>query len=277
MATLYKIVLGKMTITELRKIGKRLRKEIPLLVWRLHGSEPLGKGASGDLTYPLDKKAEDIIFEELEELNEPLTIVSEEYGFKDIRGGGVKILIDPIDGSKNALSGIPFFSTSIAVVEGDSIKETSTGYVINLINGDEYWAVKGEGSFFNGIPIKTQQTDEFYVITYEAQTPKIDIPKIIPLLSLFRRTRCLGSTALDMALLAQGVVSMFVTPTPSRSFDFAAGYLLIKEAGGIVTDLNGKEVDNTPVGIERTSPLLASGNEELHRKALEALREKIKR
>lgn len=268
----HKDPLVNMDITALRKIGKRLKEEIPLLVWKLHGSEPLGKGASGDMTYPIDKMAENIIFEELEKLNEPLTIVSEEYGLKDIKGGGVKILIDPIDGSKNALSGIPLFSTSIAVVEGDSIKDTSIGYVINLINGDEYRAIKGKGSLFNAISIKTQQTDEFNVITYETQTPKIDIPKIIPLLSLFRRTRCLGSTAIDMALLAQGVVSMFVTPTPSRSFDFAGGYLLIKEAGGIVTDLNGKEVDNTPVGIKRTSPLLASGNEKLHRKALEALK-----
>ncbi|MBI5049324.1 MAG: hypothetical protein HZC11_00230 [Nitrospirae bacterium] len=261
-----------MDIKILRKIGKRLRQEIPTLAEKLRGSSPIGKGASGDLTYPLDKKAEDIIFEELEKLNKPLTIVSEEYGFKDIKGGGIKFLIDPIDGSKNALSGLPFFSTSIAVVEGDTIEHTSTGYVINLINGNEFWAVKKGGSFFNGVPVRVQQDDIFHVIAYEAQTPKIDIPKILPLLSLFRRTRCLGSTALDMALLAQGVVSMFITPAPSRSFDFASGYLLIKEAGGIVTDLNGKKLDKTPVGIQKASPLLASANESLHEKAIETLK-----
>ncbi len=264
-----------MTITELRVIGKRLRQEIPLLIGQPDVSSPLGKGASGDLTYPIDKKAEEIIFEEIEKLNKPLTIVSEEYGFKDIKGGGIKFLIDPIDGSKNALTGIPLFSTSIAVVEGETIKYTSMGYVINLINGDEFWAIKGEGSFFNGKLIKTQHDESFNVITYEAQTPKIDIPRIIPLLSLFRRARCLGSTAIDMALLARGSVSMFVTPTPSRSFDFGAGYLLIKEAGGIITDLKGNKIDDTPVGIEKASPLLASANEKLHRKALEVLKPQI--
>lgn len=263
-----------MTITDLRKIGKRLREKIPPLIWKLYGSKPVGIGASGDKTYPIDKRAEDVIFEEIEKLKKPITLVSEEYGFKDIRGGGPRLLIDPIDGSKNALSGLPFFSTSIAFVEGDTLKHTSMGYVINLINGDEFWASKDSGSFFNGRPVKTQQDDGFYVIAYEAQTPKRDIPRIMPLLSRFRRTRCLGSTALDMALLAQGVVSMFVTPVPSRSFDFAAGYLLIKEARGIVTDLNGKNLNEIPIGIEKVSPLLASANEQLHKKALKILKSK---
>jgi len=261
-----------MNISILRAIGKRLVIEITPFIGK--HTESIGKGASGDMTYLFDKKAEEIIFEEIEKLNKPFTFVSEEYGFKEIKGGGQKILIDPIDGSKNAFSGIPFFSTSIAVVNGDTVKHTSIGYVINLINGDEFWAVKDGGSFFNGNPVKTQQTEEFNVIAFEAQTPKVDIPKIQPLLSLFRKARCLGSTAIDMALLAQGAVSMFIAPAPSRSFDFAGGYLLIKEAGGIVTDMDGKKLDKIPVGIEKASPLLASGNEKLHQKALEVLKKK---
>ncbi|MBI4838798.1 MAG: hypothetical protein HY806_06580 [Nitrospirae bacterium] len=261
-----------MNITVLRTIGRRLRQEIPPLAQAFHGSALLGKGAGGDKTYPIDKRAEEIIFEEIEKLNKPVTIISEEYGFKDIKGGGLKFLIDPIDGSRNAVSGLPLFSTSIAVIEGDTLEHTKSGYVINLINGDEFWAIKGGGSFLNGAPIKTQRDDVCSVIAYEAQTPKIDIPKIMPLLSLFNRTRCLGSTAIDMAFLAQGAVSMFITPAPSRSFDFAAGWLLVKEAGGIVTDLAGKNLDKIPAGLEKISPILASANESLHRKALETLK-----
>lgn len=260
-----------MDIKDLRKIGSRLMKEIPQLVEELRGSSPIGKGASGDMTYPIDKRAEDIIFEEIEKMNGSFTIISEEYGIKDINGGGPKLLIDPIDGSKNALTGLPLFSTSIALVEGETLEHTTIGYVINLVNGDEFWAVKGKGSFFNERAIKTQGDEEFRVIAYEAQTPKVDIPNILPLLLLFRRARCLGSIALDMALLAKGTLSMFITPTRSRSFDFASGYLLAKEAGGIITDINGNKIDDTPAGLERTSNLLASGNEKLHEKALEAL------
>jgi hypothetical protein len=93
----------------------------------------------------------------------------------------------------------------------------------------------------------------------------------MPLISVFHRSRCFGSTALDMAFLSQGAVSVFVVPSLSRSFDFASGYLLIKEAGGIVTDLDGKEIDMVEVNVDRATPLLASANEELHRKSLEIL------
>jgi myo-inositol-1(or 4)-monophosphatase len=166
------------------------------------------------------------------------------------------------------------FSTSIAVVDGETISETRVGYVINLMSGDEFWAIRGKGSYLNAVKIRTQQDDTFRVVAYEAQTPKVDIPRIIPLLSLFRRARCFGSTALDMAFLAQGAVSMFITPSLSRSFDFVSGYLLVKEAGGIVTDLNGKGIEKFEVGLKRITPLLASANEKLHKKALDALRKK---
>jgi myo-inositol-1(or 4)-monophosphatase len=74
-----------------------------------------------------------------------------------------------------------------------------------------------------------------------------------------------------MAFLAQGALSMLVIPSPSRSFDFAAGYLLVKEAGGIVSDLGGNAISNIAVGVKHTTPVLASANSELHKKALEAL------
>ena len=261
-----------MDIKDFRRIGKRLKQEIPRLAEELRGSSPIKKGASGDMTFPIDKRAEDIVFEEIEKMNQSCTIVSEEYGIKDIRGGGPRLLLDPIDGSKNALTGLPLFSTSIAFVEGETVGHTTIGYVINLVNGDEFWAVKGKGSFFNEIPIKTQGDEEFKAIVYEAQNPNTDIQKILPLLSMFRRTRCLGSIAIDLALLSQGAISMFVTPTPSRSFDYAAGYLLVKEAGGIITDFQGRGIENTGTGMERTTPLLASGNGKLHERALEALK-----
>lgn len=260
-----------MDINDIRKIGDRLKKEIALHLGELQSGASLGKGAGGDTTHPIDKRAEDIVYEELVKLNEPVTLVSEECGVREIKGGGPRLLVDPIDGSRNAISGIPLFSTSIALVGGENVGQTAIGYVVNLINGDEFWALKGKGSFLNGFPIKTQPDSVFRVIAYEAQTPKLDIPKIMPLISLFNRSRCFGSTALDMAFLAMGAVSVFVVPSPSRSFDFAAGYLLIKEAGGLVTDLNGNEIDEIKVSVDRSTPLLASANEKLHRKALDAL------
>lgn len=263
----------------LRLIGRRLFSELtPFRYSFLHKDlsdiKP-PRGAAGDRTFPIDKKAEDIILHELERLGKPLSIVSEEYGLKDIRGGGRRFLVDPVDGSKNAITGIPFYCTSIAIAEGDTIGTISTAYVINLLTGDEFYAEKGSGAYLNGTPVKTQQAELFTVVAYEAQTPKRDIPVIMPLLEAARRTRCLGATALDLCLVASGSVSLFVTPAPSRSFDFAAGWLMVKEAGGIFTDIEGKPVDNIPLGLEKSTTLLASGNSDLHRRALELLKKNL--
>lgn len=261
-----------MKIENLRQIGKQLFAEIGSTRLKPFASESIGKGAAGDKTFPIDKKAEDIIIGSLETLNEPLSIISEEAGLKEIKGGGKKVLIDPIDGSKNAITGIPFYCSSIAVADKDNIGSVSLAYVINLLTGDEFWAEKGKGAFFNDERIHTQKDDVFYLIAYESPSPKNDIPKMIRLLSETRRTRCFGATALDLAYVAYGSVSVFLTPSPSRSFDFAGGYLLVKEAGGVFSDTDGNPIEDMEIGLKRSVPILAAGNKQLHEKALKLLR-----
>ena len=260
-----------MKIGILRKIGKKLLKEIPFIRQAPFTKTAVGIGAAGDKTFFIDKRAEDIIISGLDESGEAVTVISEEIGIKDIRGGGKKVLIDPIDGSKNAISGIPFYCTSIAVVDGNTLGDIDLAYVVNLINGDEFWAEKGKGAFFNGRRIFTQKDDVFYLIAYEAQSPSKDIQRIMPLLSKSRKTRCLGATALDLAYLALGAISIFVTPSLSRSFDFAGGWLLSREAGGIFTDIKGKGIETLEVSLKKSSSLLVSGNKKLHEKALRLL------
>ncbi len=260
-----------MQIDLLRNIGKKLYKDIGGVRLRPFASESIGKGASGDKTFPIDKKAEDIIVNYLDNLRIPLTIVSEELGIKELYGGGKKIIIDPIDGSKNAINGIPFYCTSIAVADGDNIGSVSQSYIINLITGDEFWAEKGKGAFFNNERIQAQKDNIFYLVCYEAPNPKIDIPRIMNLLSESRRTRCLGATALDLAYVAYGAISIFTTPSPSRSFDFAGGWLLINEANGIITDIYGNSIENIKITLKRETSLLAAGNSQLHEKALKLI------
>lgn len=260
-----------MRIENLRAIGKRLFAEIGKTRLKPFVSKSIGKGAGGDKTFPIDKKAEDIIIYSLESLKEPLSIVSEEIGIKEVMGGGRRVLIDPIDGSKNAITGIPFYCTSIAVADGNNIGSIALAYVINLLTGDEFWTERGKGAFFNGEQIYTQKDDILYLVAYEAQGPKNDIPKVMKLLTEAWRTRCLGATALDLAYLAYGSISVFITPSPSRSFDFAGGWLLVKEAGGVFTDIKGNSIENEEIGLKRGSPLLAAGNKQLHEKALKLL------
>jgi myo-inositol-1(or 4)-monophosphatase len=264
----------RMEIEDLRKIGGKLLREIADVRRLPDIRVSLGIGAGGDKTFPIDKKAEEIIISELETLRLPLTIISEEAGIIHVRGGGIRVVIDPIDGSKNAISGIPFYCSSIAVADGDRIGDIDTAYIINLVSGDEFWAMRDAGSFLNGERIHTQKDAEFSLMAYEAQTPEKDISQIAPLLSRARKTRCLGATALDLSYLACGAISVFVSASPSRSFDFAGGWLVAKEAEGIVTDTEGGDVSNVTLGLGRSSPLLAAGNPALHQRALEILSKK---
>lgn len=258
-----------MDVPTLKVIGGRVFNEVNKL--KTLRQKALKKGAAGDKTYPVDKKAEEIILEGLFSTGEALTAVSEEKGLIEINGGGKIVLIDPIDGSKNAVSGIPLFCTSIAVSEGEEIGLISLSYIINLVNGDEFWAEKGRGAFLNGKKIRTQEDSVLRLVAYEAQSPGRDIADALPLLSEAHKTRCLGSVALDLAYLAAGAVSIFINPSPSRSFDFGGGYLIVKEAGGVFTDAEGGPIESSKIGLERTTSLLASGNPALHEKALKLL------
>lgn len=253
-----------MTIDDLRTIGRRVLDMVPRYRFAPDSRVALQVGAGGDKTFPMDKKAEEIILSSLEALGEPLSIISEEFGTHEIRGGGITVIVDPIDGSKNAISGLPVFCTSLALSSGERIRDIFMSYVLNLISGDEFWAEKGKGAFLNGRRIRTQQEHDLSIILYEAQSPVRDIPKIVPALSLFHRARCLGATALDLAYLSLGSASAFIAPAPSRSFDFAGGWLLAREAGGIVTDLSGKSIEDITLGLGYSAPIMASGNQSIH-------------
>jgi myo-inositol-1(or 4)-monophosphatase len=257
-----------------KTIGKRMREGLSEVLSREGGKIPLGKGAGGDKTFPVDKWAEDIVISALERAHqegEAFTLISEELGVRTFGEGAKIVLVDPIDGSNNAKTGIPFFSTSIALLNGDKLSDLAVAYVINLAMGDEFTAIRGRGAFKNGTRIRTSANEGMTIIAYEASSPATDIPKIMPLIRQAKRTRCFGSTALDLSYLASGALSLFATATASRAFDYAAGMLILEEADGVITDLDGTTLDHIVVGLGRTVPLLASAHERLHVMALNAL------
>ena len=260
-----------------KSMGKKMREGLRDILNREGGKVPLGKGAGGDKTFPVDKWAEDIVIDALEEVQkegESFTLISEELGIRKFGDGRKTVLVDPIDGSNNAKTGIPFFSTSIALLDGDRLADLSVAYVTNLPVDDEFWAVRGLGAFKNGSRIRTSAAEGITIVAYEATSPKSDLPRIMPLLQHAKRTRCFGSTALDLSYLASGALSVFATATASRAFDYAAGMLILEEADGVITDLSGDRLDHLSVGLDRTVPLLATANERLHLVALNMLSQK---
>lgn len=263
-----------MEIRDLYKLGELLFKKIGGYRLIPNMQQSIGKGASGDKTFEIDRIAEDTIIQYLESLNLPLSIISEEVGCKDINGGSnIHVLIDPIDGSKNAINGIPVYCSSVAFVDGNHIGDVFMSLVINLLTGDCFVAKRNDGAFFNNRKIYTQKDTNTNLLAFEAQTPCKDVGRILKSMSIFNRVRCLGATALDMAYLAYGAISVFVTPSPSRTFDFAGGWLLIKEAGGIVTDTDGNAIDMVEIGIKKSVPIVASANIDIHNKMLKILKE----
>jgi len=260
-----------MHIGDLQNIGASLYREISPLSHSLHMKAPEGTGAGGDKTYHIDRRAEEIIISSLEALDKPLTVISEEAGTVHLHGGGKTVLIDPIDGSRNAVHGIPFYGTSLAVAAGTTVRDLYLAYIINLVNGDAFWSEKGNNAFYLGNSMQGQRGEEFSFVAFEASTPSQDLSPIMPLLTAAKKVRCMGATALDLAYVACGTVSVFATASASRSFDFAGGYLLIKESGGVITDIQGNELDSLELKLKGTTTLLAAGNTGLHKKALALL------
>ncbi len=251
----------------LRGIGHSLLQSIRGMDTRV--TEGTARGAGGDITFEVDRRAEGIIIEGLRASGVPITVISEEAGTVQLNGGGMIALVDPIDGSKNALSGLPYYGTSIAIANGPTLDDIQYAYVLNIVSGDEFHATKGAGVAYQGDErCVMQQDDTLRLAAYETQSPARDLPLISPLLSAARRTRCLGALALDLAYVASGTVSVFVTPMKSRSVDFAAGWLIIREAGGIVTDAGGRDIGHVALGLERSVSVLAAANTALHHKAL---------
>ncbi|MDH4163247.1 MAG: hypothetical protein OEW15_11250 [Nitrospirota bacterium] len=259
-----------------RGIGKEMRAGLPAILDLETGRTAIGRGAGGDKTFPVDKWAEDIMVAAMEQVHATngaaFTLVSEELGTRTFGAGTQVVLVDPVDGSNNAKNGVPFFGFAIALLDGSTLAELKAGYVMNLAVGDEFWAVRGKGAFKNGKTLRTPDTADIVIVSYEATDPANDLPLILPLLTSARRTRCFGSTALDLTYLASGATSVFVTATPSRTFDYAAGMLILEEAGGIVTDWAGSSLGSVRAGLDRTVPLLAAKNSVTHQKALALLR-----
>ena len=262
-------------VEELRKTGKKLLEIIPRVAGSADASVKLRRGASGDQTFYIDEMAEKIVVEAIEKISQngiSFTLISEECGIKRFgTENNIKILLDPIDGSNNAKRGVPYYATSIAILDGERLRDILVGYVVDLSSNKEYWAIRGEGAWCNGERIICRSSDEFDMVAFEASVPAKDIERLMPLLKSSRKVRCLGAIALDLALMGAGAIDVTAIATPSRSFDYAAGMLILKEAGGIITDIEGGEIGDISAGLERTEPLIASANKVLHQNALKLI------
>src|SRR5436309_10803920 len=120
------------------------------------------RGSGGDRTLVIDQSAENVVLAQLQELADAgfaFTAISEEKGEIDYGDASIRVIIDPIDGSLNAKRGIPSYSVSIAVADGNTMADVEFGFVHDFGAGEEWWARRGEGAYLNDQQLDPNQTE----------------------------------------------------------------------------------------------------------------------
>ena len=228
----------------------------------------IGMGADGTPTKYIDLVAEECIIGHLSRYPLCRTLISEEAGKVTMEGEDGTIFLDPLDGTYNAVAGIPFYALSIAYAEEGIVKDA---FVRNLAGTETFTATAGKGAFLDGKPVvvsKISSLDESALSVYGR---KFDPGRAMQLGQKIRRWRLLGASALELAYVGCGRIDGFVDLRGTlRVTDAAAGMLICTEAGGTVSDLDGEPIrfpDEDSIGR-----CMVATNGLMHRKVIEYLR-----
>jgi myo-inositol-1(or 4)-monophosphatase len=260
-------VTGTDWLTVCRRAVDSVRAELARFPERADRAVPTGRGEGGDIALVIDRAAEDAIFRELESLEMPLTVISEERGHVDLNGGGpTTVVVDPIDGSRNAKRGIPAYSVSIAIADGPAVGDVKFAYVHDLALDEDWHAAPGEGAHLNGERLAPLPQDgELEILAVEIIHPELVVKSADALAATgAQRLRALGSFALALCWVAGGRYDALATLSTCRSVDFAAGQLIVREAGGAVAMPDaGGEVATTSLDLATRTRVHAAANQEM--------------
>jgi myo-inositol-1(or 4)-monophosphatase len=230
--------------------------------------EPVvGAGEGGDDTTAIDAAAERAILDRFR--GEDVKLVSEEAGV--LGNGRFTVVIDPIDGSLNAKRGIPFFSISIAVADGDTMDDVFLGYVYDFGTKEEWTATRGGGAFLNGSALTERPKDELEILSFEATTLEYVTQNAARFTGVAHRLRIMGSLAITLCHLAAGRVDGVVSLKNARSVDIAAAQLLVRERGFSIDLPEAPPFGSAPLDLAGRSRVAAAGTEELCRRLATAL------
>ena len=176
-------------------------------------------------------------------------------------------VIDPLDGTTNFIFNLPFFCTSVALMQHDKV---IIGVIFDPVHNECFYATKGDGAFLNGNPIKVSDTKDLIRSLVATGFPYDDFNRVEEYIhflgTLTKKTkgiRRLGSAALDLAYVACGRFDTFYE-YGLNAWDVAAGALIVEEAGGLVTDF--KNSGNFVFGEE-----ILTGNKNIHQEMLEEI------
>ncbi len=254
-----------------RALGARAQRIARPLAGTPAGRRSLGTGASGDTTVVLDKRLEDIVVAAARRAG-GVRLLSEELGSRDFGRPRATLIVDPLDGSTNAISGIGLYAVSYALAPPEpTLGNVFLGYVRNLVSGEEYWASRGKGAFRNGRRMRAQGGPGLGLLLLEMSPwPLVEVHRARRALGEADKVRCLGSMALDLCYVASGAASAIVDVRGGlgRPLDASAGKLILEEAGGTMTDEGGRSLDGMKIDLEGRTDSVASANRAVHEQVL---------
>lgn len=200
------------------------------------------KKGTADFVSNADKAAEAIIRDELETARPRFGFLMEESGTIEGSDPDHRWIVDPLDGTTNFLHGLPHFAISIALEHSGRI---ISGVIYDPIKDELFWAERGKGAFMNDRRLRVSPTRQLTESVLATGIPFAgrkggpefiqDMARVMPAVAGIRR---FGAAALDLAYVAAGRYEGFFERYLSY-WDIAAGILLVREAGGIVTDIQG--------------------------------------
>lgn len=215
------------------------------------------KSGVADLVTEYDKNIQEQLQIGLKKILPEAKFIGEEGSSDQLTDDGYAFVVDPIDGTTNFVKDYHISAISVALLKG---KEVVAGIVYNPYLDEMFSAIKGQGAFLNGkkISVSSQPIDKALILFGSSPYDKTLFPKTIEILTeYFYKAldirRC-GSAALDLCAVACGRAELYFELQTSP-WDFAAGKLLVEEAGGVVTNLDG-----APLSFEGKTSILAKNN-----------------
>jgi len=225
----------------------------------------------GDYVSQADKKAENIILTELQRARPDYSFLMEENGLIEGADSQHRFIVDPLDGTTNFLHGIPLFAVSIALERQGQLV---AGLVYNPVLDELYTAERGGGAFLNDRRLRVAARRKLEDCVIGTGVPHlgdkhhgtylVELRNVMGEVSGIRR---LGAAALDLAHVASGRFDGF-WENNLHSWDIAAGIVLVREAGGYVTDRQGEQ-------NMLANGHIVAGNEVIHGHLLQVLKKPV--
>ena len=195
----------------------------------------VSKKGPRDFVTKTDRHVEKILIEELSNTKKNYSFITEETGTIKNKDKENIWIIDPIDGTTNFLHGIPHFAISIAL---KSKNELLSGLIFDPIKDEMFFAEKDKGAFLNNQRLRVSKKNSLEECLFSSNNEGIKFSNL--------NMRCSGSAALDLAYVASGRLDGFFH-NKINLWDVAAGTIIVKEAGGIVNDLNKFDINKIDI------------------------------